>query len=64
MSFLELAAFVITFAGLAGIISQRGAARRAGRPVKRWLIALSIALMIIGIALAIIGVTTGVVSLT
>jgi hypothetical protein len=63
VSLLELAATVITFTGLAGIIGQRAAARRAGRPVKRWVVALSIAVMVIGIALAITGVSTGVVSL-
>ena len=60
---LELAAWAVTFAGVMGILSQRAAARRAGRPVTRWAVALSVAVTIIGIALGIFGVATGTVSL-
>lgn len=63
MSPLELAAFGLTLAGVIAYISQGQAARRSGRPVKRWGIALSIAVTLIGIALGIVGVATGVVSL-
>jgi hypothetical protein len=60
---LELAACVLTFAGVFRIISLLGAARRDGVPVKRWAIAPSIFVMVIGIATGTVGVATGVVSL-